>query len=600
MAYRFAILAAFLLTAMLVAFHSAAMQRRDRGDLNYDGRVDFQDIGPFSLALIDPQEWQRRYGRSSRELLDVGDFDVDGEIGSSDIHGFGATVARATGGSGSASAGPNPPPGIVDLDVDSDNNDGTDLPERSDFEDGIEDNLDETGKFVLVNDDDDDRDGNPDKDQNGSIPAERDDLVPLVLEITPGGDVQPLDYLNYRLSYPINVRLWRSATRGDLSSDVVISGTSYSQQVWILGDMNGDGAFDAFDIEPFLLALFDPDEYALQYPTIDPVLVGDMNGDGVLDSFDIEPFNEALASGEKSYVPVRMWIEGLTPSAVQADTRLVAESDTDDDGSFESEDAVRTTVFSLSRWPSSGILGAAIVFTLEPAVPPVAFTPTTTANWSGVFTGVDTGATVPFEVQYDSATVHELSTSAALLILGEGQIVSGVPSYPGLEGAWDGDLTLHFSGLDVTRAVPFTLDKSYTYVHGVQGAGAEVSEIWILDPSNPYWGEALTLELAKAGHFLLAVLADKNVYTVPVAPNALLIELVSKDAAGLEIDRLPLTVYLETEREDLGSTRLVYYSDWEKPLVFVSSPVDPGLHPTLNILLVDPDGVQYPVFDTSP
>ena len=55
------------------------------------------------------------------------------------------------------------------------------------------------------------------------------------------------------------------------------------------GDLNCDGEINAFDIEPFLLALFDPDEYALRFPDCD-INNGDINGDGEINAFDIEPF----------------------------------------------------------------------------------------------------------------------------------------------------------------------------------------------------------------------------------------------------------------------------------------------------------------------
>ena len=59
------------------------------------------------------------------------------------------------------------------------------------------------------------------------------------------------------------------------------------------GDLNCDGEISAFDIEPFLLALFDPDEYAIQFPECD-INSGDINGDGSIDAFDIEPFLDLL------------------------------------------------------------------------------------------------------------------------------------------------------------------------------------------------------------------------------------------------------------------------------------------------------------------
>ncbi len=65
--------------------------------------------------------------------------------------------------------------------------------------------------------------------------------------------------------------------------------------VWILavglpGDMNGDGYPNAYDIDPFLLAIGDPDAYDQQYPDLDRVVQGDMNGDGEVNAYDIDGF----------------------------------------------------------------------------------------------------------------------------------------------------------------------------------------------------------------------------------------------------------------------------------------------------------------------
>ncbi len=59
------------------------------------------------------------------------------------------------------------------------------------------------------------------------------------------------------------------------------------------GDLNCDGDINAFDIEPFLVALFDPDNYPIQYPDCD-INNADINGNGAIDAFDIEPFLELL------------------------------------------------------------------------------------------------------------------------------------------------------------------------------------------------------------------------------------------------------------------------------------------------------------------
>ena len=60
------------------------------------------------------------------------------------------------------------------------------------------------------------------------------------------------------------------------------------------GDLNCDGAINAFDIDPFVLALTDPAGYAMAYPDCDHMLA-DINGDGTVNSFDIDPFVELLA-----------------------------------------------------------------------------------------------------------------------------------------------------------------------------------------------------------------------------------------------------------------------------------------------------------------
>jgi hypothetical protein len=59
------------------------------------------------------------------------------------------------------------------------------------------------------------------------------------------------------------------------------------------GDLNCDLQVNAFDIEPFLLALFEPIEYPNQYPDCD-ILLADMNGDGAVNAFDIEPLLDLL------------------------------------------------------------------------------------------------------------------------------------------------------------------------------------------------------------------------------------------------------------------------------------------------------------------
>jgi hypothetical protein len=63
---------------------------------------------------------------------------------------------------------------------------------------------------------------------------------------------------------------------------------------FVPGDANGDGALDFGDIEPFVLALLDPEAYAMTYPNVNPDIVLDFDGDGVFTFGDIEGFVDAL------------------------------------------------------------------------------------------------------------------------------------------------------------------------------------------------------------------------------------------------------------------------------------------------------------------
>ncbi len=62
------------------------------------------------------------------------------------------------------------------------------------------------------------------------------------------------------------------------------------------GDLNCDDVFNGGDIDPFFLALGDPSQYSLVFPSCDPMLA-DMNSDGLLNGADIDAFFNALGGG---------------------------------------------------------------------------------------------------------------------------------------------------------------------------------------------------------------------------------------------------------------------------------------------------------------
>ncbi len=84
-----------------------------------------------------------------------------------------------------------------------------------------------------------------------------------------------------------------SDVRGDLYFD-------FMDNLYIgipVGDMDGSGKVDSDDINPFVLALTDPNAYIVQYG-MDPNIVGDCDGSGKIDSDDITPFVGLVTSGQ--------------------------------------------------------------------------------------------------------------------------------------------------------------------------------------------------------------------------------------------------------------------------------------------------------------
>jgi murein tripeptide amidase MpaA len=62
------------------------------------------------------------------------------------------------------------------------------------------------------------------------------------------------------------------------------------------GDLNCDGAVNGYDIDPFVLALTDPSEYAVAHPDC-AISNADINADGSVNGYDIDPFVQLLTGG---------------------------------------------------------------------------------------------------------------------------------------------------------------------------------------------------------------------------------------------------------------------------------------------------------------
>jgi hypothetical protein len=88
-----------------------------------------------------------------------------------------------------------------------------------------------------------------------------------------------------RTDFEGQLRIWDGD--GDGTSRVDMGADEFGAPS--LGDLNCDGEINAFDIEPFILALTDPGSYGLAYPGCDH-RAADVNRDGAVDAFDVEPF----------------------------------------------------------------------------------------------------------------------------------------------------------------------------------------------------------------------------------------------------------------------------------------------------------------------
>lgn len=72
----------------------------------------------------------------------------------------------------------------------------------------------------------------------------------------------------------------------------------------VLGDLDGNGHLDAFDVDDFELALSDEFEFIYTHPDIDPNFVGDMNDDETFDAFDVAGFESTLAGTSAQTLPM--------------------------------------------------------------------------------------------------------------------------------------------------------------------------------------------------------------------------------------------------------------------------------------------------------
>jgi probable HAF family extracellular repeat protein len=106
-------------------------------------------------------------------------------------------------------------------------------------------------------------------------------------------DIVPLIEARSRQRYGDLYGLYSINNAGQIGAG--IPGQALILTPFVLGDMNCDGAVDAFDIEAFVTGLIDPAGYVARWPDCFADSAGDINQDGEFDAFDIEPFVEMLS-----------------------------------------------------------------------------------------------------------------------------------------------------------------------------------------------------------------------------------------------------------------------------------------------------------------
>ncbi len=115
--------------------------------------------------------------------------------------------------------------------------------------------------------------------------------VRMELPLPPATDNQPTVYLRWTMGTTDSS--WRFC--GWNIDDVEVWAADPNGCPPALGDLNCDGAVNFEDIDPFVLALAQPEGYADAYPGCDR-LRADCNGDGVVDFDDIDAFVARIGS----------------------------------------------------------------------------------------------------------------------------------------------------------------------------------------------------------------------------------------------------------------------------------------------------------------
>jgi hypothetical protein len=203
----------------------------------------------------------------------------------------------------------------VDLRIDSDNNDGLNLPDGSDAEKSIKDDPSKPGKYVLVNDNDDNLNRIPDF---AEFSNPKDQFVPVILKLVNGLD---LNAVQFRFRY-------------DASDPAAVQppGGTALEPVYVVPSGH--------------LRLWKRDANGASKPTRDP--------QNCVNGGDFIPADTPLTAAQlgltQNNLEVVFDLEAVRPSATPGDLRIAVEIDEDGIGPlpFEFGDAVRATAVQMA------------------------------------------------------------------------------------------------------------------------------------------------------------------------------------------------------------------------------------------------------------
>ncbi|HUT57086.1 MAG TPA: hypothetical protein VNA25_04330 [Phycisphaerae bacterium] len=362
-------------------------------------------------------------------------------------------------------------------------------------------------------------------------------------------------------------------------------------------DLDGDNDVDLPDFSTFQ-ALFTGDSQM-------PPGCGDadLDGDGDVDLADYGILQTVFGDAHPvPDVPLAVYIEGLMASTTLGDVTIDLLADPDGDGIFDLQETQAVTVVSIDISPLSGPLGTALTLTMQPAISPIVFDATTTAEWSGVFQPVVGSPSSPFTMTYSASEFRESAPGTAAVMVGEGSGLPPLPPEGAPPGTFAGSIDITLSARVLTRSLDFQVPAPaihwFTVIYAQDELGY-LDEPPTLDTTSlteiPLYevppGGAVPefVEVAFFYHTACVLRIDENLVTAAEAPASFLVDLVTFDPSGVEVGRAE-DVVLTLDTGDGDPNLLTYHSDVARPVVFVEGTIDPGMFSNVIILQAAEDG----------